>query len=69
MAMFCRLCGFSNFRTSHFRFQKSDLARLLVLRLPVRCLNCDERSFASLGQFLSVRRACKAFHTEQSSTK
>jgi hypothetical protein len=69
MAVFCRICGFSSFRTSRFRFQNSDLARLLLLRLPVRCLNCDERSFTSLVHFLSVRRARKAFHKEQASTK
>jgi hypothetical protein len=69
MTPFCRLCGFSNFRTSRFRFQKSDLGHLLLLRLPLRCINCDERSFTSLAQFLSVRRARKALHKEQSSAK
>ena len=69
MAMFCRVCGFSNFRTSRFRFHAPDLAQLFLLRLPVRCINCDERVFISLGQFLSVRRARKERHREHHSTK
>lgn len=60
MATYCRTCGLSNFRTS--RLRASDLSRLLLLRLPVRCLNCDERAFTSLNQFLKVRRARKARH-------
>jgi hypothetical protein len=67
--MFCRVCGFSNFRTSRFRFQKSDLAHLLLLRFPVRCLNCDERSFTSLKNFLAVRRARKESYCERHGTK
>lgn len=55
MALYCRTCGISNFRISHFRFRSKDLLRLLLLRLPVRCLNCEERAFASLSQFLKVR--------------
>ena len=55
MALYCRTCGMSIFRISHFRFRSSDLSRLLLLRLPVRCMNCDERRFASLRQFLKVR--------------
>jgi hypothetical protein len=37
---------------------------LLLLRLPVRCLNCDERVFTSIGQYLKVRRARKARHRQ-----
>jgi hypothetical protein len=33
---------------------------LLLLRLPVRCLNCRERSFTSLRQFTILRRVRKA---------
>jgi hypothetical protein len=30
-----------------------------VLRMPIRCLNCRERAFASLPQFLRLREAGK----------
>jgi hypothetical protein len=58
----------TNFRTSHFRFRSSDLLRLLVLRMPVRCLDCQERAFTSLSQFLKLRDARKARHRETSGT-
>lgn len=60
MAIYCCVCGLLNFRTS--RFRSSDLSQLLLLRLPVRCLNCDERTFASVSQFLRLRREHKARH-------
>jgi len=59
MAIYCCVCGFMKFRTSRFRFRSSDLSQLLLVRLPVRCLNCSERTFASVSQFLSLRRAHK----------
>jgi hypothetical protein len=68
MAIYCRFCGLSNFRTSHLRFRTFDLSRLLVLRLPVRCLACDERAFTSLSQFLKVRDASRARHRENRGT-
>lgn len=68
MAIFCRLCGYSNFRTSRFRFQMLDLAHLLLLRLPVRCLNCDERAFTYFKNYLAVRRARKERHRVHHST-
>jgi hypothetical protein len=64
MTLVCRHCGLTSFRTSHFRFRSSDLFRLLVLRMPIRCLNCRERAFTSLRQFLRLRNARKASHTE-----
>jgi len=60
MAKYCRVCGFSCFRTSRFHFQISDLLHLLLLCLPVRCSNCNERAYTSIKQFLDVRRARKA---------
>lgn len=57
MAKYCRLCGFSSFRKSRFQFKFPDLAQLLLLRLPMRCLNCDERDYASIKQYLEMRRA------------
>jgi len=59
MAFHCNLCGFFDFRTSRFRFKLRNLANLLLLRFPVRCLNCDERKFTSLRNYLAVRRAQK----------
>jgi DNA-directed RNA polymerase subunit N (RpoN/RPB10) len=37
---------------------------LLLMRLPVRCLNCGERTFTSVSQFLKLRRMRKARHRE-----
>jgi hypothetical protein len=59
MAFHCGLCGFSDFRTSRFRYKIRNLANFLLLRFPVRCLNCDERTFTSLKNYLAVRRAQK----------
>jgi hypothetical protein len=56
MALYCRSCGLSNFRASHLRFRSSDLSRLLLLRMPVRCLTCEERTYTSLKQFLKLRK-------------
>lgn len=66
MAVYCRLCGLSNFRTS--RFRSSDLFQLPFLRLPVRCLNCDERAYVSVSQFLKLRQVRKARHRERHGT-
>lgn len=65
MTIYCRSCGVSNFRTSRFRFRPSDLSRLLLLRLPVRCLTCDERTYASLPQFLKVKKARRERHRQK----
>jgi hypothetical protein len=55
MVVYCRFCGLENFRPSHLRFRASDLRRLLTLRLPVRCLTCEERTFAPLPYYLKLR--------------
>jgi hypothetical protein len=55
MALYCRFCGLEKFRPSHFRFRPADLGRLFLLRLPVRCLNCEERTYAVLHEFLKLR--------------
>jgi hypothetical protein len=62
MAVYCSVCGFSKFRTSRFRFWSPDLSQLLLLRLPVRCLNCHERAFVSVSQFFKLRHGRKARH-------
>jgi hypothetical protein len=64
MALHCRNCGSSNFHISRFRFRSTDLSQLLLLRLPVRCMSCDERAFASFSQFLKVRDERKARRRE-----
>jgi hypothetical protein len=55
MALYCRSCGLANFRISHFRFWTSDLSHLLVLQMPVRCTNCEQRTYTSLSHFLKLR--------------
>jgi hypothetical protein len=62
MAIYCRVCGFSSFRPSRIQFNMPELARLLLLRFPVRCMNCNERSITSLMRYLDVQRERKARH-------
>jgi hypothetical protein len=66
MTLQCHVCGSSIFRTSQFRFKLSDFVQLLLLRLPVRCLNCEERAFISLRKHFAVRRGRKARRREKS---
>lgn len=54
MSILCRNCGSSDFRTS--RFRKSDLSRLFLFQLPVRCRSCQERAFVFVQSFLKVRQ-------------
>ena len=68
MAKYCNLCGYSSYRNSRFQFNFPDLAHLLWLQLPVRCLNCGERDFASIKQYLEVRRARRARRRKYSGT-
>jgi hypothetical protein len=56
MPIYCRSCGLSNFRISHFRFWTSDIAHSLILQMPVRCTNCEQRTYTSLSHFLQLRR-------------
>jgi len=57
METVCYFCGSSEFRAS--RFRPSDLPHSLVLRFPVRCLSCGQRTYASLSQFRKLRSARK----------
>ena len=61
MELFCRICGSSEFRSSRFRFRPAYLLRLIFLRFPVRCLNCHERAFTFLSQYLILRRAQREY--------
>jgi hypothetical protein len=63
---FCRICGSSRFHPSHFR--RHDLWQLFALRLPARCMNCNERAFLSFLQMLKLRNARKVRHQEISPT-
>src|ERR1035437_9874045 len=54
VAKSCHSCGSTDFRLS--RFRRSDLAKLIALLYPVRCLRCRERCFAPLLQALEYRR-------------
>jgi hypothetical protein len=62
----CHFCGQSKFRASHFRSR--DLGQSLLLRFPVRCLNCGQRTYASLSQFRKLRSARKARRREKSAS-
>jgi len=55
--MNCHFCGSSRLR--YTRFRASDLTHLLLIRLPVRCRNCQTRSYVWIWQALQVRRATK----------
>jgi hypothetical protein len=64
MEIYCHFCGSSKFRASHFRFGPPDLSQSLVLRFPVRCLNCGQRSYASFTKVLKLRSARKGRQRE-----
>jgi hypothetical protein len=50
----CDACGSTRFRISRFRI--SDLPRLIVLRYPVRCMRCEQRSHGSLPWVLELKK-------------
>jgi hypothetical protein len=50
----CGACGSTRFRLSRFRL--SDFPKLLAFHYPVRCVACQERSFASLSWVMEYRR-------------
>ena len=55
--MNCPFCDSATLRGS--RFQAVDFLRLLLLRMPVRCRNCQERSYVSVAQALKMKRESK----------
>ena len=63
--MNCPLCDSSKMRTSRFRFD--DVFQLLVFRMPVRCRNCQERSYTSISQTMHLRRDAKLRRAEEKS--
>ena len=50
----CETCGATRFRVSRFRL--SDVPQLFIFRYPVRCLYCQERTYASFPWVLELRR-------------
>jgi hypothetical protein len=52
--MNCPFCKSDLLRTS--RFQPHDIFHLLLLRLPVRCRDCIERSYVSIPEWRRIRR-------------
>jgi hypothetical protein len=54
------------FEVSHLALSFSVIGPVPIAShaLPVRCLNCDERTFTSVSQFLRLRRMRKARHRE-----
>ena len=55
--MNCHFCGSSRLRYSRFRV--SDLPYIFLIRLPVRCRNCQARSYIWISQAMAIRRATK----------
>jgi len=56
----CDACGASRFRLSRFRF--ADVPLLFAFRYPVRCLECKERSYASVSWAFSYQRRRRGRH-------
>jgi hypothetical protein len=65
--MRCPSCGSTHFRLSRLRF--SDLLHLLILRYPVRCRLCRERSHVSFAKALHARKSGHRAHTKDSEVK
>ncbi len=63
----CQVCGFSDFRLSHFR--GGDLSRLFALRYPVRCRECGHRGHVSLLLALGIGRADHIRHANRRKKK
>ena len=54
MTVHCRRCGSADVRLSHF--QAADILQLLILRYPVRCLDCSERGYFYIADLSELRR-------------
>lgn len=52
--MNCPYCESDKLRNSQYRAE--DLFQLLLLRLPVRCRNCQERSYVSIAKSRQLQR-------------
>jgi hypothetical protein len=58
--MNCPHCDADMLRNSQYRAE--DFFQLLLLRLPVRCRNCQERSYVSISMSRRIQRESKIRH-------
>lgn len=61
--MDCPFCNSARLRNS--RTRAADILHLLILHLPVRCHNCQERLYVSIWQAREIRRATKLRREEE----
>jgi hypothetical protein len=52
--MNCPFCDSVQLRTS--RYRSGDFVHYLMMRRPVRCRTCQERTYVSLGRFRQIQR-------------
>jgi hypothetical protein len=60
--MNCPFCDSTRLRNSRFRFE--DAAQLLILRLPVRCRHCQERSYVGIMRARQIKQESKLRHAQ-----
>ncbi len=65
--MKCPHCGSTSFRTSRLRL--SDIPRLLLFQLPVRCRTCREREFTGFMLAMNLRQAGRIRQMEERTRK
>jgi hypothetical protein len=61
--MNCPFCKSDLLRNSQYRAE--DFFQLLLLRLPVRCRGCQERSYVSIPASRRIRRESQVRHEER----
>lgn len=65
--MRCPSCGSTHFRLSRLRF--SDLLQLFILRYPVRCRLCRERSHVSFAKAMHKHKSRHRAHPKDPEAK
>ncbi len=60
--MICPYCQSDSLRKSKFR--AGDFFQMLLLRLPVRCRNCQERSYVSISMSRQLQRESIIRHAQ-----
>jgi hypothetical protein len=65
--MNCPYCGTPKFRTSRVRF--SDIPRLALLQLPVRCRLCRERFHVGISLALNLMQSQKVREQEEAAER
>ncbi len=61
--MNCPYCDSDKLRNSQYR--AGDFPQLLLLRLPVRCRDCQERSYVSISQSRQIQRESRIRREEK----